>query len=319
MRLSWLFVIALIILPLQSQRPMRLLEYNVENLFDTLRCPETNDTEYFPSGTKRWNTPRYMKKIGLLARAIVAAGGDRPADLVVLCEVENDSVVSDLINKTSLRRLGYSYIVTHGLDPRGINIALLYRPLHYSPVLSESLRPFSRHGGWSTRDILHVCGITHSGDTLDIFGVHLPSRSGGTQSFRRRREIAVYLRTKADSIAQCRIRPRIIIAGDFNDERTDACIRKDLCGDGKFVVLRPQRSIAEGTYKYKGQWNELDHFVVNAGMYEHSCISAEILAPGFLLAPDETHGGYKPRRTYQGPIYKGGLSDHLPIMMEFVP
>ena len=34
---------------------------------------------------------------------------------------------------------------------------------------------------------------------------------------------------------------------------------------------------------------------------------------GFLLEPDPTYLGKKPFRTYLGPVYHGGISDHLPV------
>ena len=41
-----------------------------------------------------------------------------------------------------------------------------------------------------------------------------------------------------------------------------------------------------------------------------------IFAPPFLLEPDTAWLGDKPRRTYAGPRYNGGLSDHLPIILK---
>ena len=38
----------------------------------------------------------------------------------------------------------------------------------------------------------------------------------------------------------------------------------------------------------------------------------EILQIPFLQAPDGTHAGTKPLRTYSGPRYIGGVSDHCP-------
>jgi hypothetical protein len=34
----------------------------------------------------------------------------------------------------------------------------------------------------------------------------------------------------------------------------------------------------------------------------------------FLLEDDEKYGGKKPYRTYLGPKYLGGYSDHLPLV-----
>ena len=42
----------------------------------------------------------------------------------------------------------------------------------------------------------------------------------------------------------------------------------------------------------------------------------DIFAPPFLLEPDAAWLGDKPRRTYVGPRYNGGLSDHLPIILK---
>ena len=43
-----------------------------------------------------------------------------------------------------------------------------------------------------------------------------------------------------------------------------------------------------------------------------------IFAPPFLLEPDKAWLGEKPRRTYVGPQYNGGLSDHLPVILKLL-
>ena len=45
----------------------------------------------------------------------------------------------------------------------------------------------------------------------------------------------------------------------------------------------------------------------------------EICTVPFLLADDSSAAGKKPLRTYSGPRYIGGVSDHLPIMGFFKP
>lgn len=47
-----------------------------------------------------------------------------------------------------------------------------------------------------------------------------------------------------------------------------------------------------------------------------SAARAVIFAPGFLLEADKSYLGVKPRRTYIGPRYNGGVSDHLPILLK---
>lgn len=44
--------------------------YNLENLFDTINQPNTNDEEFTPSGSYRWGGLKYRNKLNNLAYAI---------------------------------------------------------------------------------------------------------------------------------------------------------------------------------------------------------------------------------------------------------
>ena len=145
---------------LAEGRRYRVMTYNVENLFDTCHDNGKSDEEFLPGGQRQWNSWRYWKKLGDLARVVAAAGGDEPASLVALCEVENDSVVRDLARRTMLRRLGYEYVVTRGPDARGIDVALLYQPGRFRPLGIRSVRvAYTSRTERPTRDILHVEGL----------------------------------------------------------------------------------------------------------------------------------------------------------------
>ena len=50
----------------QSAR-FRALEWNVENLYDTLHDVGFDDREFLPNAERRWNTPRYFHKQSSLA------------------------------------------------------------------------------------------------------------------------------------------------------------------------------------------------------------------------------------------------------------
>ena len=53
----------------------RAMEWNVENLYDTLHDEGFADEEFLPTAERRWNTPRYLHKQASLAKTILA-----PAD-----------------------------------------------------------------------------------------------------------------------------------------------------------------------------------------------------------------------------------------------
>lgn len=100
-------------------------------------------------------------------------------DLIALCEVENDTVMRDLTKRSLLRNANYEYIVTNSPDERGIDVALIYYPIHFQPIKHYPIRVKPCEGMRPTRDILYVSGRIITDDTLHIFVVHAPSRYGG--------------------------------------------------------------------------------------------------------------------------------------------
>ncbi len=310
-----------------AQKRFRVMEYNVENLFDTLHTEGKEDTEFLPEAERRWTSARYWGKVERIKRVIAAVGEDVPPDLIAFCEVENDSVLHHLLRRTALRRWNYRYIISRSPDRRGINVALVYRPNTFRPHAVSALRiPHEAPAERPTRDILCVSGTLPCGDTLDVCVCHFPSRSGGkqlTEPYRCR--TAERLKQHADSLMQVREKPALLLLGDFNDEPSDKSLRHILRAlppsDGEnLCLLSADKETAQGirgTYKYRGFWNRLDHIIVNRRLLSSesalrtSPTDCRIVDFPFLLEPDATHGGVKPKPTYLGTFHRGGFSDHL--------
>ena len=326
-----------IVSPSSAQKDLRILEYNVENLFDTIPEDARDDKAFLPLGEKRWNNYRYWRKIGGLCKVIAGVGGLTPPELIALCEVENGDILNDLTQKTALKRWKYKYIITHSPDRRGIDVALLYQPNSFKVISKKSERiSYNINKEFPTRDILHVTGEVLTGDTLDLFVCHFPSRAGGkSQTEEYRCRVAYALRQKVDSILNVRRRPATLILGDFNDEYTDRSIAEVLrakCSkhliefeDNKLYLLSSNKCLSDGikgTYKYKGFWIQLDHAIVNGRLLRtDNCIhtswqDCRIIDFPFLLKEDVHHGGFKPWSTYLGNYYNGGISDHLPLLIQ---
>ena len=289
----------------------RVMEYNCENLFDTLDNPLKNDDDFLPEGRMRWDSRRYWSKLGRVARVMAAASGESPCALMGLCEIEGDTVLRDLTRRTSLRHLGYEYITTDCPDRRGINVALLYQPFVFQPVTIDTIRIQNLH----TRDVLHVGGRMKNGDTLDVFVCHLPSRRGGAKrTAAHRLLVSRIVGDFADSLARCRSSPRIIIMGDFNDEPPDASVRY-LARSYPLLTekLRARDGEIRGSYRFQQQWNQLDQVFVNGDLLPFVA-SCRLFAPDFLL--EDSKGMAHPFRTYRGPFYHGGFSDHLPVVLD---
>ena len=104
--------------------------YNVENLFDTIDDPNTNDQAFIPSSDKMWGTFRYSDKLKQLARVFGAIkrnkNNNKLPDIIGLCEVENKDVIVDLLRDTVFRNHNYSILHQNSPDSRGIDCALLF-------------------------------------------------------------------------------------------------------------------------------------------------------------------------------------------------
>lgn len=299
-----------------AQRSLRIVEYNVENMFDVRHDTLKNDYDFLPEGSYRWTPGRYWKKLNDVAKTLVAVGGEQsvPA-LVGLCEVENDSVLFDLTRRSVLRGAGYEYVMTNSPDQRGVDVALLYQPLVFCLLGSHAVRvPSVERGFRPTRDILYAKGMLYTGDTLHVVLCHLPSKAGGAAEATKHRLLAVEtLRAVVDSVMNIHADAKLLVMGDFNAAVGEKIFKRlmpplhETLPTGRRAQHQPR-----GTYYFQKQWSYLDHILVSEGWlrWQGRCASTESRLP-FLLNDKGT-----PNRMYRGPIYNGGVSDHLPLYID---
>lgn len=331
---STLFLILLFVsVPVFSQGlDFRVMFYNVENFFDCKRDSSVNDADFTPDGAYHWTWKRFETKKNNIAKAIAAAGGLHGAAIVGLCEIENREVLSSLVYHSPLKGAGYRTIHYDSPDSRGIDTALLYDPEVFSPLSSSPIRvSFSgEDAGQTTRDILYVKGMLGSKDTLHVFVCHAPSRRGGELASRHKRlRFASVLKTVCDSIMQSVPDAKIMVMGDFNDFPSSISLSDVLGAETSWQKVENGKlynmmSVLEkdglGSYKYQGEWNMLDQIIVSAPLLDGAGLrvkdKARIFSASFLLEDDSRYFGDKPRRTYLGPRYLGGFSDHLPVYVD---
>lgn len=299
-----------------------LVELNCENLFDTRHDSLKQDQEFLPASDHHWTPYRYWRKVNRTGQEILSCGQlDSVSvlpDLVALTEVENDSVLTDLTKRSLLRNAGYEYIMTDGPDLRGVDVALLYSPFSFRPLSHRSIRVEPLPGFRPTRDILYVTGEVLNGDTFHVFVVHAPSRSGGEVATRPYRLKVVETLTQVlDSIRSASPDAHFLVAGDFNDYTRNKPLQRLISWGLVDVGASAKGSHgARGTYRYHGEWGSLDHILCDSATASRLS-DCHINDAPFLLEEDEKYGGVKPRRTYLGPRYLGGFSDHLPLVAVF--
>lgn len=305
----------------------RIMFYNIENLFDTIDDPLTEDKEFLPTAASNWNSEKYTTKLKHIGEVVETAGFPF---LVGMAEVENKGVLEDLVKQPVLAAKKYAFVHFESPDERGIDVALLYNSEKFKVQASKNLFiAFDKEPNERTRDILYVKG-EYGGEVLHVFVNHWPSRREGTAETQPRRENAANrLRTEVDSIFKTDENAQIVIMGDFNDYPTDQSIKYWLKAqpsdahvkDGNLYNLADRfAKEGKGTHKYKGEWGTLDQlfvssaFLAKKGIYTKSD-AAHIAEFDYLLEPDPK-GGQWTKRTYAGNKYLGGYSDHLPVYLD---
>ena len=293
-------------------RAQQMVWWNVENLFDCQHDSLKEDHEFLPEGEYHWTKGRYWKKLDNLSRTIAAIAGEGDWPMVIgMCEVENDSVLRDLTRRSPLRIARYAYIHEEGPDVRGVDVAMLYDSLQFRLLGHETVHiPSAEQGFRPTRDILHVYGLTSAlPDTLHIIIVHLPSRAGSGRKgdVHRRLAVGTLCRLLDDLEGK-----DVMLMGDFNAEPGDAIFRSIR---ERMTSLMPQSKKelrkAQGTYYFRKLWSYLDHIFVSPRLLPLTERRITVGRFPFLLTEKGT-----PWRTYQGPVYQGGYSDHLPIWVD---
>jgi len=122
-----------------GRKEYTVLSYNVENLFDTLDDPSIPDEEFLPQSEKNWNNERYHKKLDDIAKVISGVNPMDVPEIIGLVEVENKSVLEDLIHTNALKKFSYGIIHEESPDFRGIDVALIYRKDAFTEIMHETL------------------------------------------------------------------------------------------------------------------------------------------------------------------------------------
>ena len=315
-RLILLMLLSAVGFALRAQENEKKLAmfWNLENFFDwTDQGTGESDAEFSSYGKRHWTRKRFYTKCDAISKTIFHIGdlyGKLP-DVMGFAEIENRGVLEKLCSSTLLRKCGYKIIHFDSSDRRGIDVALLYRTTFYNH-LSTSLRAPETDGKkLQTRDMLHVSLKDLQTDEIyDYIVCHHPSKFGGEESSIPKRLAAMTaLKEMCDSLGN----RNIIVMGDFNDVPSAA--QFDMLDDSLVNKSDSLHAAGRGTIRYEGKWDLIDMFLVSSNIEGHSVM--DIPEVPFLMTRESRHAGEKPLRTYSGPRYIGGVSDHLPVVLYF--
>lgn len=305
--------------------------WNLENLFDIENSPRRSDKlqRAIENDLQGWTQAQLNNKISQLASIIKQMNDGNGPDIFGVCEVENEYVISKLVQ--ALTPLGRNYgIVHHDMsDKRGIDVGFIYDEDLFS-VENKFYHVVMRRT--ATRDILQVNFRTQNNRLLVIIGNHWPSRSGGAL------KSAVYRAIAGETLAYFHQRilevhgpdTPILVMGDFNDEPFNSSItdyalsirshtkvlnaRKPCL----FNLMWPLMGQGSGTFYFNNFPNLLDQFHANKNMLKQNSLikalpnTVEIFSIPVMIGT----GKYKTPIRFGGmgkTINTNGYSDHFPI------
>ncbi|WP_194851696.1 endonuclease/exonuclease/phosphatase family protein [Nonlabens antarcticus] len=314
--------------------------YNLENLFDTVDDVTLNDEaspmmELDPGIREEV----YDKKLTNMARVIRKLGAEKsesaPA-IVGVCEVENRKVLVDLVNHPLLKEFDYGIEHFESPDRRGIDTGFVYRKSEFRILnaASKELFIYDTEDGHRiyTRSPIIVTGELN-GDKMTFIVNHWPSRSGGEQKSRSKRNAAAALnKAIVDSLHSIDAMSKIFIMGDFNDDPTNESLKDILKAERDREKIRPQMIYNPYSQMHKDGYNTLAYrdsgnlfdqitftypLLQEAQQTGYKYWQAHIYNPGFLTNKTGRYKGY-PHRSFIGNVFADGYSDHFPVFVYLV-
>jgi len=313
--------------------------YNVENLFDTINDPNKNDEASPIMEMKGDRSKVYWSKMNNMAMVISQIGYEKtktsPA-IIGLSEVENRTVLEDLVATNDLKDKHYEIIHFDSPDYRGIDVALLYQKRYFKPIDQKNyeLRLYDEKGRRNyTRDQLLVSGIL-DGELIHLIVNHWPSRTGGEAKSRPKREKAAWLTSQIiEDVKKEDPNAKIIIMGDLNDDPNNSSLKKVLKAKGKKKevndgdIYNPMENMFRrglNTMGYRDNISLFDQILISSPLlaknkeYDtYKMFTTNIFNPHYLTTKSGRYKGY-PFRSYSYGSYTGGFSDHFPVYMYLI-
>ena len=317
-----------------QDKPYMVAFYNLENLFDIYDDPETHDEEFTPNGVKQWNEIKYQKKLSNMERVLfdMAAINKEYPVVIGVSEIENRSVLEDLVSQPKLKGANYRICHYDSPDARGVDVAFLYRADVFKLEGSDNIKlEVAELPNFRTRDLVVMWG-TIEGEPFYFLVSHWPSRLGGKEASQFKRDAcAKQIREIKDSLLTANPATKVVVMGDFNDDATDASLVKVMGAKGKekdlqkgdffnpyFQMLRA----GLGTLAYQDRWNLIDNICVTENLLNDEegklklikgkKFYGNIFKKPYMLQQEGQYKGY-PLRTFVTNNFQNGFSDHFPV------
>jgi len=293
----------------KEKNSISLISYNTQTFFDLIK--DGREFKEFQNGN--WNESSYNQRITRLLEAVKICSNelvekeDLP-DILVLEEIESIEVIKDISKRLSNNIYGQAVFIQVKDSPFNTAIfskhKILSAKAHNVYFDDKDLRPMI--------EVDLLVSIAGNEINMTVFAVHWKSKRDGNKRIRKMQEELLYNRMKEKE----KISDLVIACGDFNQNTSEFSKMKcfnnawnlyeNEVSDSNFENDGLDIESASGTYKYKNNWEKLDHIF-------YSINSKAKLKPSLFTVSSKFPLVYEGNVNRYNIDTKIGYSDHLPI------
>lgn len=326
--------------------------YNIENFYDMVNDPNTRDDEWVY--TKEY----YTKKVHNIAKVIAQLGtGENPNSptIIGLSEVENRSVLEDLVKDPQIIDRDYGIVHFDSPDSRGIDCAFLYQkkyfkvnassniPLIITEADTKTSKKVKKEAEEVTDDKNEVDAVTKrirtrdqilmsgylDGEEMHFIVNHWPSRRGGEKISSPLREKAAALNVRIiDSLQKINPNAKVLTMGDLNDGPYNNSIKKVLNAKAEkkqvqpLGMYNPMENMAKkgnGTLAYRDAWDIFDQIIMTEPLVREDYSTWHYWKAGIYNKQFmiQQTGQYKGYGLRNNSV-EPGYSDHFPVFVYLI-
>ncbi len=318
------------ITPDSSEIAATVAFYHLENLYDIYNNPSTDDDDFTPNGDKKWTEKRYQEKLDHLAEVLDSIGDRDGAELIGLAEVENAKILQDLIKKPLLADQAYQIIHNDMPDPSGLDLALLYKPLFFTPVLVKNFEvQIPDSSTLKLRPLVLITGKLQE-EELSILLFQMPFFPKNTQlTANCTQTYAKQIKVIHRELLRQNPKAKMIMMGSFPPVFQDSLLvetvgitpRINFAGKKIYNPFINLAEIGKGTFSYKNVWYMADQMWFSESLVTDTVglvwkpESAGIYAPKWLQRQKPTKEKDKAWASFTEGKFTGGYSSHFPVFM----
>lgn len=337
--------------PFEPPTTLTIGTYNLQNMFDVVDDPSTDEGEFTPSAF--WTVEKYLDRVERYGAALAQID----ADVLAVVEVESITVLDALASATAA--VGGPHYqhrsLIRGRDSRGIGVGIL----SVYPIVEELNRPIdlryecTGNGGPRTLDgrsqearpILQVDIDTTSDGVGDLVFLvsHWKSKIASAfpcDELAHRRRAALEVKGTIDMLLGAAPDRPVVALGDFNTFEFEPPLKEDMLARmdadqvvepghlyntwGEFEALFEGQNAnsnqwnrsTNSSYNYRGGWTRLDHIVVTGHLLMGEGTEWRLVREStrtFNMAPLVQPNG---QPAEYNPSTSMGYSDHLPVLVD---